>query len=118
VSLYLSVSMYYCQSAFWDQIMVNVKKGSREDTVEEQLVRRVRAMGGRCEKMAMKGRRGFFDRLVVLPGARIFFCECKRPVGGRLSPHQISLHEVYRTLGVEVRIIRNSEDIDKLLSHG
>jgi hypothetical protein len=87
----------------------------KEDSVEEELVRRVRALGGRCEKMAMKGRRGFFDRLVVLPG-RVIFVECKRPVGGRLSPHQISLHAQYRALGATVAVVRNSEDIDCLLS--
>jgi hypothetical protein len=118
VSLYLSVSMYYCQSAFWDQIMVNVKKGSREDTVEEQLVRRVRALGGICEKTRVIGRRGFFDRVVVLPGGRVVFCECKRPVGGRLSPHQIQRIAQYEALGAEVRVIHNVEDIDKLLSGG
>jgi hypothetical protein len=91
-----------------------MSRGPREDTVEEELVRRVRALGGRCEKMSMKGRRGFFDRLVVLPG-RIVFCECKRPIGGRLSPHQISLHAAYKALGAVTCIISQSADIDDLL---
>jgi hypothetical protein len=88
---------------------------AKEDSVEEELVRRVRALGGRCEKMAMQGRRGFPDRLVVLPGGRIYLVECKRPVGGRLSPHQISLHAAYEALGVRIAICRNSADIDNLL---
>jgi hypothetical protein len=92
-----------------------MSRGPREDTVEEELVRRVRALGGRCEKMSMKGRRGFPDRLVVLPG-RMVLCECKRPVGGRLSPHQMSLHSVYRSLGAAIVILKNSADIDLLLS--
>ena len=91
-----------------------MSRGPREDTVEEELVRRVRAAGGRCEKMSMKGRRGFFDRLVVLPN-RIIFVECKRPIGGRLSPHQILLHEQYRLLGAEIALVKNSADIDRLL---
>jgi hypothetical protein len=89
---------------------------AKEDSVEELLVRRVRALGGRCEKMAMKGRRGFFDRLVVLPGNRVIFVECKRPVGGRLSPHQISLHATYKALGAVTCVVKNSVDIDALLS--
>jgi hypothetical protein len=94
-----------------------MSRGPRENSVEEELVRRVRALGGRCEKMSMKGRRGFFDRLVVLPGGVIWFVECKKPVGGVLSPHQISLHAAYKALGVDrVAIIKNSEDIDRLLS--
>jgi hypothetical protein len=91
-----------------------MSRGPREDTVEEELVRRVRALGGRCEKMSMKGRRGFFDRLVVLPG-RVIFCECKRPHGGVLSPHQMSIHAAYRALGAVVANIKNSADIDDLL---
>jgi hypothetical protein len=94
-----------------------MSRGPREDTVEEELVRRVRALGGRCEKMSMKGRRGFFDRLVVLPGAKIYFCECKRLVGGVLSPHQMLLHDHYRALGAQVAIIRKSADIDNLLKN-
>jgi hypothetical protein len=89
----------------------------KEDSVEEILVRRVRALGGRCEKMSMQGRRGFPDRLVILPGGRIYLVETKRPVGGRLSPHQISLHAIYKALGVPVVIARNSADIDNLLKN-
>jgi hypothetical protein len=33
-------------------------------------------------------------------------------------PHQIQLHDAYRALDVEVWIIRNSADIDTLLSSG
>lgn len=90
---------------------------AKEDSVEELLVRRVRALGGRCEKMALQGRRGFPDRLVILPGGRMILCECKRPAGGRLSPHQISLHAIYKTLGVAVAVVRNSADIDQLLKN-
>ena len=87
----------------------------REDDIEQQLVRRVRALGGRCDKVVSKGSRGFFDRVVVLPG-RVVFVECKRPKGGRLSPHQISLHAQYRALGAAVALVKNSDDIDRLLS--
>jgi hypothetical protein len=93
-----------------------MSRGPREDTVEEELVRRVRALGGRCEKMSMKGRRGFFDRLVVLPG-RVVFCECKRPIGGVFSPHQIQLHAAYKALGAAIAILQNSADIDNLLKN-
>ena len=93
-----------------------MSRGPRENSVEEELVRRVRALGGRCEKMSMKGRRGFFDRLVVLQGGRVVFCECKRPVGGVLSPHQMMLHEHYRALGAEVRLVRTSADVEAVLA--
>jgi len=93
-----------------------VKRGIRESLVEAELVARVRAMGGVAEKMQAIGKRGFFDRLVILPGPRIFFVEVKRPRGGRLSPHQISYQGVFNTLGVAVAVVRNSEDITRLLA--
>jgi hypothetical protein len=89
--------------------------GTKEKIVEEELVRRVRAIGGRAEKTTVLGSRGYFDRIVVLPGGRVIFCECKRPKGGVLSPHQIERHAQYRSLGAVVAVISNSADIDRLL---
>ena len=90
----------------------------KEATIERELVRRVEALGGVCEKVMCVGKRGFFDRLIILPGPRprIIFAELKRPKRGRISPHQQSYHEQYRTLGVDVVIIRNPADIDRLLA--
>jgi hypothetical protein len=86
-----------------------------ESSVETYLVQRVRALGGRCEKVQVIGRRGFFDRLVVLPGNVVMFVECKRPKGGIVSAHQIERHRHYRDLGAVVAIVLNPEDIDRLL---
>jgi len=88
----------------------------REHLVEAELVARVRAMGGLAEKVQVIGRRGFFDRLVILPGGRIFFVEVKRPRGGRLSPHQIWYLSAFDTLGVAIAVVRNSADITRLLA--
>jgi len=88
----------------------------RENVVESELVRRVEAAGGMAEKVTVIGRRGFFDRLVVLPGGVVVFCEVKRPRGGVFSMHQIQRHKAYRSLGAVCCIIRNSADIDRLLS--
>jgi hypothetical protein len=87
----------------------------KESAIETELVQRVRAAGGIAEKTRVIGRRGFFDRVVVLPG-KVVFVELKRPVGGRLSPHQIQRIAQYKALGADVRVIRRSEDIDRLLS--
>jgi len=90
-------------------------KAVRENVVEAELVRRVRALGGITEKTKVIGRRGFFDRVVVLPGGRVLFCECKRPRGGRLSPHQMQRIAQYRALGAVACVIISSADIDELL---
>lgn len=90
----------------------------KECLVERELLIKVKAAGGVAEKVTVLGARGFFDRLVILPGGRVFFVELKRPRGGRISPHQIMRHDRYRALGVAVRLIKNSADIDRLISGG
>ena len=91
-------------------------KVKRESYIEAELVRRVLAAGGVCEKVTVIGTRGFYDRLVVLPGNRVFFVECKRPQGGRLSPHQMQRHARYRALGAAVALVLNTADIDRLIN--
>jgi hypothetical protein len=94
----------------------------KEATIERELVRRVEALGGVCEKVMCVGKRGFFDRLIILPvdqwsrGPRIIFAELKRPKRGRIAPHQQWYHDHYKALGVEVYFVRNSADIDRLLA--
>jgi len=87
----------------------------KESVVERALRDRVIARGGVCEKIMVIGRRGFFDRLIILPGPRIIFAEVKRPRGGRVSAHQRQYIDDFKTRGVEVAIVRNSADIDALL---
>jgi hypothetical protein len=94
--------------------MIDPATVPREAAVERELVRRVRALGGLCEKVRVAGRRGFFDRLVVLPG-RVIFVELKRPRYGRLSPHQKQYRDRFAALGLAVAVVRRSEDIDALL---
>jgi len=90
----------------------------RESEIERELRERVQALGGMCIKVEAIGFRGFFDRLVVLPGGWIRFVELKRPKGGRLSVHQKYLIERFTELGAgaTTAVIRNSKDIDRLLS--
>lgn len=96
--------------------MSRASRGVKERSVEEELVRRVRAMGGLCYKAYITGVRGFPDRLVVLPGGRVVFVECKRPTGGVVSAHQTQLLDKLAGLGAEVAFIKNSYDIDRLLA--
>jgi hypothetical protein len=94
---------------------VAVKPSSKENVVERELLRRVQALGGRCEKVQVIGRRGFFDRLVGLPGGRIILVEVKRPRGGVVSPHQKKFHTEYKALGIPIAIVKTVEDIAALL---
>jgi len=87
----------------------------KESAIERELVERVAARGGICEKVMCVGKRGFFDRLIILPGGRVIFAEIKRPRGGRISPHQRQYYDLYKSLNVAVAFVRNQADIDALL---
>lgn len=82
-----------------------------EKQIEQALVRRVKELGGTCEKFVSPGRRSVPDRLVTLPGGKIIFVECKAP-GKRPTIAQQSDHRRRRTLGCDVRVIDSSGDAE------
>jgi hypothetical protein len=91
-------------------------KKVKESAIEAELIRRVEEIGGIAEKVTVIGRRGFFDRLIVLPGGETLYVEVKRPKGGRISKHQRARHAKYSDLGARVAIVKTMADIDLLLS--
>ena len=96
--------------------MAKTPRAVKESVIERELIAAVEARGGICEKIMCVGKRGFFDRLIILPGGWIIFAEIKRPRGGRVSPHQRQYYDKLRTLGVAACFVRDSEDIVALLS--
>jgi hypothetical protein len=77
---------------------------TRERSVERVLIAAVTAAGGIAYKFASPSRRGVPDRLIVLPGDRIFFAEVKGDVG-RLSKLQEVEIARLRKLGARVDIV-------------
>jgi hypothetical protein len=55
-----------------------------ESAVERKLKAAIKAVGGRCIKLPAIWYGGIPDRLVLLPGGRVWFVELKR-VGGRTT---------------------------------
>jgi len=92
------------------------KKPEKETVVETYLVNRVISLGGIAEKTVNPGVRGYFDRVCVLPGGRVIFVECKRPKGGVLAAHQKLRRDLYLRLGAEAVVIKNCEEVDRLLA--
>lgn len=80
-----------------------------ERDVEAALVRRVKALGGMCEKFTSPGRRSVPDRLVTMPDGRIVFVELKAP-GKKPTENQLRDHARRRALGCEVVVIDNKDD--------
>lgn len=80
-----------------------------EKDVEKALVKRVKSLGGLCEKFTSPGRRSVPDRLVTMPDGQIIFVELKRP-GEEPTDLQDRDHAKRRELGCDVRVIDNLED--------
>jgi len=57
---------------------------------------------------------GLPDRIVLLPGGRVFFVELKT-TGKYISPIQRSVHKKLQKLGFRVEVVDSSEQIDKLI---
>jgi hypothetical protein len=81
----------------------------READVESALVTRAEKYCGEAVKLNLRGRRGWPDRLVLLPGSIAFFVETKKP-GEEPEPLQQSVHRTIRRLGFDVVTVDTVED--------
>lgn len=82
-----------------------------EKDIEKKLRDMVKKLGGHCLKWTCPGLAGVPDRIVLMPGGRIYFVEVKRPKGGKLSALQIHMHKWLRALGFRVCVIWTPEDV-------
>lgn len=85
-----------------------------EKTVEQSLVRAVRAAGGLAPKWVSPGLDGVPDRIVMLPGGHIAFAEIKAP-GKKPRPLQEVRITQLRRLGFAVYVIDDTEKIGGVL---
>jgi hypothetical protein len=79
-----------------------------EKKIEAALCKRVKELGGLCEKFTSPGKRSVPDRVVTLPNNRIIFVELKAP-GKKPTELQLKDHEKRRALGCDVRVIDSLE---------
>ena len=85
-----------------------------EKTIETQLVKAVKRMGGRAVKFISPGFNGMPDRLVLLPEGRIAFVEVKAP-GKKPRALQVARIEMLRDLGFQVFVLDSTEKIGEIL---
>ena len=85
----------------------------RESTIEKHLVAEVKKAGGIAYKFLSPGRRAVPDRLVLLPGGRAVFVECKAP-GEKPRPEQVREHERLRARGFTV-VVLDSKNLEGIL---
>ena len=86
----------------------------REKTVEQKLVRAVKAAGGICPKWVAPGFDGMPDRIVLLPDGRMGFVEVKAP-GQKPRPLQVNRHAMLREMGFPVFVLDDPEEIPTIL---
>ncbi len=88
----------------------------RESSVEKKLVLGIKRLGGRAYKFVSPGNSGVPDRLIILPGGKIYFVELKTDTG-KLSPLQRVQIQTLEGLGQDVRVLYGAEDVGDFLEH-
>ena len=83
-----------------------------ERDIERHLVRRAREHGGVAYKWVSPGHVGVADRIVCLPGGRVWFVELKTATG-RLSPLQKIFAADMARMGMRYAVLRSKEDVDQ-----
>ena len=84
----------------------------RESLIEKHLIAEVKKAGGIAFKFVSPGRRSVPDRIVLLPGGRLVFVECKAP--GKPRTDQLREHERLRALGFTV-VVLDSKNLEGIL---
>lgn len=87
-------------------------------TLERDIEKKLRLMvakhGGLCLKWVCPGWSGVPDRIILLPGGHIIFCELKRPKGGKIEVLQTWWRRRLQTFGFLSIVIKNAEEVDQL----
>ena len=83
-----------------------------ERDVERYLIRRVEEIGGICLK---HGQNGWPDRIVMLPGGKLYWVELKRGIGVQSDLQIHRTHELMQ-VGQDVRTIWSKAEVDELLT--
>ena len=86
-----------------------------EKDIERKLVESIQRLGGFCLKWVCPGWSGVPDRIVLLPGGRIYFVETKRPKGGQLSALQRKWREWLMKLGFSHWVVWDHYDLKLFL---
>jgi len=85
-----------------------------EKVLERKLVKWIKDAGGKCIKLSSQFDRGLPDRMILLPGGHMFYCELKS-TGKKPTQFQDIVHKELMALGFRVYVVDNSEDLSTML---
>jgi hypothetical protein len=85
-----------------------------EKDIESYLRKRVKAAGGLALKLVCPGCTGVPDRLILLPGARVYFAETK-DTGKTPKKRQKRVHGLLRDLGFLVFVPDSKAEVDAMM---
>jgi hypothetical protein len=86
-----------------------------EADAERALLAGIRQRRGLCFKLKFLGLAGAPDRLVLLPGGRLYFVEVKQP-SGKLEASQQTLFPRLEALGFTVHVLYGVEAVQQFLA--
>lgn len=86
-----------------------------ESKIEAHLVKRVKEIGGTAYKFTSPQRRSVPDRLVLLPGGRTAFIECKA-TGQTPTEAQAREHSRLWALGFPVLVLDSIEGVETFIT--
>ena len=87
----------------------------REIQTESHLKRLVDESGGICVKLSPMNYVGIPDRMVLLPGGRLVFVECKKPKGGKIAKIQGWWRDKLIGLGFAHRYVFTKDEAKQLI---
>lgn len=85
-----------------------------EADIENYLVRECKKRRILAYKFSTPGRRAAPDRILLMPGGRVAFVECKRP-GGLPTKLQQHEHEKLRQQGFRVHVVDTRLEVDRVV---
>ena len=85
-----------------------------EKDIERKLRKTVERHGGLCLKWVCPGWSGVPDRIILLPGGRIIFCELKRPKESKVAELQEWWKRRLTRLGFDVWYVYDLGQFDTL----
>lgn len=86
-----------------------------EKEIEKYFKDQIKKQGGRTYKFVSPGNSGVPDRIVFLPGGRLFFIEIKRE---NEKPRALQKSQIrkLRALGQDVRVLAGIDQVEEFLS--